>query len=62
MQRRRAYAWYQAGDYWKSLGIMTHSLRRDPRIFYADPRNWKMGATALSGALLPRALHRRIAP
>jgi glycosyltransferase involved in cell wall biosynthesis len=61
MQRRRAYAWYQAADYWKSLGIMARSLRRDPRIFSADRRNWKMAGTALSGALLPSALHRRIA-
>lgn len=60
MQRRCAYRWYQAGDYWKSFAIMTRSLRRDPRTFWADRRNWKMSAAALSGAVLPRALHRRV--
>jgi len=60
MQRRCAYRWYQAGDYWKAVAIMTRSLRRDPRTFWADRRNWKMSAAAASGALLPPALHRRI--
>ena len=60
MQRRCAYRWYQAGDYWKSVAIMTRSLRRDPRTFWADRRNWKMSAAALSGAVLPRSLHQRI--
>ncbi|HMD48824.1 MAG TPA: glycosyltransferase, partial [Bryobacteraceae bacterium] len=60
MQRRCAYRWYQAGNYWRSLAIMSKSLRRDPRAFWADRRNWKMSAAALSGAVLPRGLHRRI--
>jgi glycosyltransferase involved in cell wall biosynthesis len=62
MQRRCAYGWYQAGDYWKSLVTMTRSLRRDPRTFSADQRNWKMTAASLRGALLPRVLQRRTAP
>ena len=59
MQRRCAYGWYEAGDYWKSLATMTRSLRRDPRTFSADRRNWNMTAASLKRALLPRALHRR---
>lgn len=61
MQRRCAYGWYQAGAYWRSLATMTRMLQRDPKIFSADRRNWRMTAAALSGALLLRALSRRIA-
>ncbi len=60
MQRFCAYGWYQAGCYSRALGTMTRSLRRAPRIFFADRRNWEMAGAALSGCLLPLGLHRKI--
>ncbi|HLG94866.1 MAG TPA: glycosyltransferase [Bryobacteraceae bacterium] len=60
MQRFCAYGWYQAGLYGRSLGAMARSLRRAPRLFCADRRNWEMTAAALSAFLLPGPLHRRI--
>jgi glycosyltransferase involved in cell wall biosynthesis len=60
MQRFCAYAWYRAGHYRKALATLVRSLRRDPRVFSADRRNWKISAAALSGLLLPGALHRRV--
>lgn len=60
MQRFCAYGWYQAGFYGRALGTMTRSLRRAPRVFFADRRNWEMAAAALSGLLLPAGLHQRI--
>ncbi|HTS48335.1 MAG TPA: glycosyltransferase [Bryobacteraceae bacterium] len=60
MQRFCAYGWYQAGSYGRAFGTMTRSLRRAPRVFFADRRNWEMTAAALSGLLLPAGLHRRI--
>ncbi len=60
MQRVCAYGWYQAGCYGRALGAMTRSLRRAPRVFFSDRRNWEMAVAALSGLLLPAGLHRRI--
>jgi len=60
MQRFCAYGWYQSARYGRSLMTMIRSFRRDPRIFLADRRNWKMMGAALSGLLLPAGLHQRI--
>ena len=60
MQRFCAYGWYQAGSYARAFGTMTRSLRRAPRVFFSDRRNWEMAVASLSGLLLPAGLHRRI--
>ena len=60
MQRFCAYGWYQTGSYGRAFRTMARTLRRTPRAFFADRRNWEMGAAALSGLLLPAGLHRRI--
>jgi glycosyltransferase involved in cell wall biosynthesis len=60
MRRFCAWGWYQAGSYWSSVRTMAGSLWRDPRIFFADRRNWELSAAALSGLVLPAGLHRRI--
>jgi glycosyltransferase involved in cell wall biosynthesis len=57
MQRFFAYGWYQTGHYGLSVRTMARSLRRAPKAFAADRRNWKMSAAALSGLLLPDSLH-----
>lgn len=60
MQRFYAYSWYRAGSYGRALGVMIRSLRRAPRMFFSDRRNWEMAAAALSASVLPVKLHRRI--
>jgi len=51
---------YEGKEFGRSLRLLTRGFMFAPRTFIGDRRNWLTGAAALSGALLPRAVHRAL--
>jgi glycosyltransferase involved in cell wall biosynthesis len=60
MTRYFAYLAYEDRDFRSALNLLSGSLKRFPRAFLADTRNWLAGAASLSGRVLPVSLHRRL--
>lgn len=51
---------YEGEEFGRSLRLLMRGLTCAPLTFIGDRRNWLTGAAALSGTLLPRAVHRAL--
>jgi glycosyltransferase involved in cell wall biosynthesis len=60
MSRYFAYLAYEGGNFSAACSLIGESVRKAPRVFFADRRNWQVAAACLAALLLPAALHRRL--